>query len=77
MHDLRCRCSAVILANSEERVGPSGPVYWMQPAEILSRQHVSKHAFRLSTLLFDPWQIDREAAGPSYSLLTRLVPTQM
>lgn len=78
----RCRCSAVILANSEEQAGPSGPVCWMQVAEILSRQHVSKHALSLSTLLSDPWQIDREAAAPPHlpapcTLLTRLVPTQM
>lgn len=77
--DLRCRCSAVIVANSEEQAGPEGPACWMQVAEILSRQHVLKHAFRLSTLLFDPWQIDREAAAPPppRTLLTRLVPTQM
>lgn len=77
MQDLRCRCSAAILANSEEQAGLLGPVYWAQPAEILSQQHVSKHAFRLSALLFNPWQIDREAAGPPCTLLTRLAPTQM
>lgn len=72
--DLRCRCSPGTLANSKERAGPSGPVCGMQAAEILSQQHVWKHALGLSTLLLDPWQIDREAAGPPCTLLTRLVP---
>lgn len=63
MQDLRCRCSLVIFGQFRGASWTLGSCLLPAPATIRPRQHVLKHAFRLSTLLFDLWQIDSEAAA--------------